>query len=450
MRLSQIVVVGMMVLAGWIAPARSVPSDSLTLDQAWQVLLQRNLTLKQQQAAIQRAEAALRQARTMRLPTLQAGGSYKYISEVPRLEVPPPPVPGFQFPEIQAGANNQYDLYLQVVQPVFTGMRLTNMVRLQNMQLQKTRVQAQRVQQQLLFQVGRLFYNYQLNKLQKEVLEASLQRLEAGVSRARALYQAKQVTAFDTLRLANQQLRLRNHIRNVERQNDIVLEKLRTILNLDSLAPPAGVSVTAITMHLPAEQSFQQQALAHRPELREMQLRQKSAQLGVRIAKAAYMPQVSAFAAVHYGNPGANFFKQEWNVYTLAGVQLSFDVWNWGRSYYRVQEKTALVRQLSLEEQKRLRAIREEVHTVYLQMQQVAENQAYLEQLVAQESLRYQLVKSKFENGYATSLDLQEAESALTSAQLQLQQNRIAWMQLQLQMKFVTGTIGKNLEEYHE
>ncbi len=450
MRLSQIVVVGMMVLAGWIAPARSAPSDSLTLDQAWQVLLQRNLTLKQQQAAIQRAEAALRQARTMRLPTLQAGGSYKYISEVPRLEVPPPPVPGFQFPEIQAGANNQYDLYLQVVQPVFTGMRLTNMVRLQNMQLQKTRVQAQRVQQQLLFQVGRLFYNYQLNKLQKEVLEASLQRLEAGVSRARALYQAQQVTAFDTLRLANQQLRLRNHIRNVERQNDIVLEKLRTILNLDSLAPPAGVSVAAITMHLPAEQSFQQQALAHRPELREMQVRQKSAQLGVRIAKAAYMPQVSAFAAVHYGNPGANFFKQEWNVYTLAGVQLSFDVWNWGRSYYRVQEKTALVRQLSLEEQKRLRAIREEVHTVYLQMQQVAENQTYLEQLVAQESLRYQLVKSKFENGYATSLDLQEAESALTSAQLQLQQNRIAWMQLQLQMKFVTGTIGKNLEEYHE
>ena len=181
-----------------------------------------------------------------------------------------------------------------------------------------------------------------------------------------------------------------------------------------------------------------------------MQLRQKSAQLGVRIAKAAYMPQVSAFAAVHYGNPGANFFKQEWNVYTLAGEQLTFDVWNWGRSYYRVQEKTALVHQLSLEEQKRLRAIREEVHTVYLQMQQVAENQAYLEQLVAQESLRYQLVKSKFENSYATSLDLQEAESALTSAQLQLQQNRIAWMQLQLQMKFVTGTIGKNLEEYHE
>jgi len=58
-----------------------------------------------------RAEAVLRQARTMRLPTLQAGGSYKYISDIPRLEVPPPPVPGFQFPEIQAGANNQYDLY---------------------------------------------------------------------------------------------------------------------------------------------------------------------------------------------------------------------------------------------------------------------------------------------------------------------------------------------------
>jgi len=129
---------------------------------------------------------------------------------------------------------------------------------------------------------------------------------------------------------------------------------------------------------------------------------------------------------------------------------LSFDVWNWGRSYYRVQEKTAQVRQLSLEEQKRLRAIREEVHTVYLQMQQVAENQTYLEQLVEQESLRYQLVKNKFEHGYATSLDLQEAESALTGAQLQLQQNRIAWMQLQLQMQFVTGTIGKNLEEYHE
>ncbi len=422
--------------------------DSLTLEQVWQLLEQRNLSLKQQQLAIERAVAIAKQAQTLRWPTLQAGGSYKYISDIPSLEFPPT-VPGFQFPRIEAGAHNQYDVFVQVVQPIFTGLRLTNTVRLQQTRLQQTKIQAVRVRHQLLLQVGQLYYTVQLNRLQQAVLQTSLQRVQTALARARALYRAQQVTAFDTLRLANQGLRLRNQINNMQRQNTIIVDKLHTLLNVDSL-PPLPQSIPPKALHLNSEVVYQQMAMQHRPELEEVRLRQKSALLSTRIAKAAFFPQFSAYAAVHYGNPGANFFKKEWNIYTLAGVQMSFDLWNWGRTQYRVQETTAQLQQLSLEEQKLVRNIQQEVHTVYLQLQQVIEDQGYLTQLVEQETLRYQLVQHKFKNGYATSLDLQEAESSLTAAQLQLQRNRIAWEQLQLQMAWVTGTIGKNLEENHE
>ncbi len=443
-------VLGVTILQATPSARQAFPSvkDSLTLRSAWWLLLQNNLTLKQQQAALEKARALYHQVQTNRLPTLQAGGSYRYISDIPQLELPIP-IPGVTLPQIEAGAHNQYDLFLQVVQPVFTGFRLRNVVKMQKHQVESMRIATQRVQQQLLFQVGQLYYTYQLNLLQQRVVAASIRRIETGIARSRALFAHQQITAFDTLRFVNQRLRLVNQFRNLKRQNEMVLSQLRVLLNKDSLPTPKQ-KLEGLDFALQPEGYYQNLARQNRPELQEVHFRKQVALLGQRVAKAAYFPQISAYAAVHYGNPGANFFRKEWNVYTLAGLQFSFDVWNWGRTYYQVQEAAARMRQLSLEDEKLLQQIQSEVHTTYLQLLQIQEEQAYLQRLVEQEMLRYQLVQHKYQVGMATSLDLQEAESALTTAQLQLEANRIAWLKLKLKMDLVTGTIGKNLEGNHE
>ncbi len=433
----------------WVQGGLAAPADSLNLATIWKILLQQNLTLQQQTAAIDAATAALNEARTRLWPTIQIGGSYQYLSDVPRLSLDTP-LPGVQFPEIEAGAHHQYDLHLQVLQPLFTGFKLKRLVSIQRQQVAAQRHQAILVRQQLLYQSGNLYVAFQLARLQQQTVEASMQRLLVNIRRARSLFRHQQVTAFDTLRLANQYLRLKNQLVNVQRQQQQILAQLETLLNQPIQPDQIPLPDFDDEMQLPPETTYWQQAVTSHPRLQAVVLQKRIAQLTQQVARADGLPQLHAYASFHYGNPGANFFERRWNFYTRAGVQLQFDLWNWGRTHYRVQQAAAQLRRLSLEEDKMVQAIRTEIHTTYLQLEQVKDNHRYLQQLVRQEQLRFQLVQNRFQAGLATSLDLQEAESALTAAQLQLQQNRMTWLRLQLRMALATGTIGQNIEGNHE
>ncbi len=435
------------VLLVWAQWTMAIPPDSLNLKEIWKVLSVQNLTLQQQRAAIEAASATLNQARTNLWPTIQVGGSYQYISDIPRLSFALP-LPGVQFPEIEAGAHNQFDFRLQISQPLFTGFKLTNAVAIETQRVAAQRIQAMRVRQQLLYQSGHLYLAYHLARLQQRTLQTSWKRLQASLIRSRSLFKHQQATAFDTLRLANQQLRLRNQMAQIQRQQEQILVQLQALLNYSTL-PVLSSPDTTEPMLLVPEKVYWQQALANRPELQSLKIQKQIAHLTQRIAQAEYFPQVYAFASFHYGNPGANFFERRWNFYTVAGVQMQFDLWNWGRTHYRIQEARARWHSISLKEAKIIQDVRTEIHSLYLEMQQVRANQRYLQHLVEQERLRFQLVQNGFQAGVATSLDLQEAESALTAAQLQRYQNQIAWLRLKLQMALATGTIGQNLEESH-
>jgi outer membrane protein TolC len=61
--------------------------------------------------------------------------------------------------------------------------------------------------------------------------------------------------------------------------------------------------------------------------------------------------------------------------------------------------------------------------------------------LFAQEREKYRIVSQKFKQGLATSLDLTEAETDLTAAELQLQQNYIGWLKHMATLNYVTGKI---------
>ena len=62
--------------------------------------------------------------------------------------------------------------------------------------------------------------------------------------------------------------------------------------------------------------------------------------------------------------------------------------------------------------------------------------------LVALEKERYRIVKENYEQGLSTIIDLNNAENALTAAELELQKEYIAWFQNKLMLDYATGRIG--------
>ncbi|MBN2365044.1 MAG: TolC family protein [Calditrichaeota bacterium] len=101
---------------------------------------------------------------------------------------------------------------------------------------------------------------------------------------------------------------------------------------------------------------------------------------------------------------------------------------------------------MTLDEKKLLDKINQQVEDAYANLQSDIDQIAFLKRLVDQEKERYRIVREKFNQGLATTLDLNDAENALTSAELRLQQSYAKWRQDAAFMDYATGQIKYRME----
>jgi len=413
----------------------------LTLQQSWQITQKNNYTLQQQEILISKIAEEVSIQKTGYLPTFSAAASYSYISELARLDLPIT-VPGLNIPTIEAGVNNQYNLGVMVMQPIFLGFRTKNLVNSANQQLQAQTVQKTVVQNTLLLQVGLLYYNIQLNLMQQDVLSESIKRANNQLQLMRNLFEAAQMTAFDTLEVANRKLQLKNQLLKLDNLNQILNTKLGHILNKEDLPEIERLTPEAVALTLKELTDYQNQAIQQRPELQQILSLQKAQSFGMKALKSVYYPQIYSSFSYHYARPGVNFFKDEWMDYYAVGVNLQWNLWNWKKDQRKVQQMNYEVQRLQLQNQKLVQDILQQVKEAYQHLKTTFQQIQLQKQLLKQEKERYRITEEKYQQGQVSTLDISTAEHALTQAHLEQQKNYINWYQYRLQLDFATGIIG--------
>ncbi len=433
-------VFGLLVFMLLTAPVPAQEVNTYTsLQDIWQALSRQNANLAQLDAALEQADLDVRARRASRLPALQAGAGYNYISETARFTLPFT-LPGTPPQEIEAGVKNQYDLNLRVQQPVFTGFRLKNEVQLARTRKESVALQKAITRNQLFLLAGQIYYRYQLNRMQQNLLQKGLNRLDIQLQKVRNFFLSEQATSFDTLEVYNRKLELANRLQRLRRLERIILSQLQHVLN-DTAAVRIAPSPLPgkPQFRLQPFETYLQQALRQRPELRHLSLREQSQSHLIRIAKSALLPQVFASASFHYARPGVNFFQDEWMTYYTVGVQLQWRLWNWRQDHYRVQQARVELNRLRLQERALVQDIRQQVQEAYLNLENALEQIRLQERLVEQERERYRRVSERYDQGLAALLDLRNAETRLTESELQLQSTYIEAYQAYLQLQYATG-----------
>jgi outer membrane protein TolC len=415
----------------------SYAQESFSLQDAWAITLQNNFTLEQQEKLISRAAEEISIQKSEMLPTLSAGGLYNYQSALPELQLP---FPGAD--KITAGTYHQYDLNLSLNQKVFSGFRTHNLIKAAQEQHHSKSLQKQTVTNQLLLQVGRVFYEIQFNLLQQDVIEQSIQRANNQLLLLRNLLAAEQVTPFDTLEVANRKLQLHTQLTTLENTEIILLSKLAYLMNVQEAPRITPLKLHTSDLTLGDLQDYQNQAFKQRPELQNNAALQRAQSFRSRTLQASYYPQIFARAAYHYARPGVNFFQDEWMDYYTITFNFQWKLWSWKRNYRKVQQSRLDFERLDLEIQQLQHDISQQVKEAYQNLLSVRDQIRLQEKLADQERMRYQLTHDRYEQGLVTSLDLSSAEHALTEAELILQKNYISWYQQQLNLKLATGTIG--------
>lgn len=419
-----------------------VSAQELTLRDAWQIALQKNLTLQQVEKSIQQAEQEIKIQQSGFLPSVNGSGSYRYQSEIPSLELP------FQIPgqgpiNIEAGFKNQYDLNVGMQQPIFTGFRTYHLARAAKDQLQARLAGKKSTQNQLLLQIGQLYYTIQSNSLQQDIISQSIQRADNQLQKVNSLLTAEQAIPFDTLEISNRKLQHQIQLKNLENINHILLSQFNYLLNIDSVQAVQKVSIESMTLSLNSLQDYQETALEQRPELAQLNFSKKAQSNQVKVFRSVLLPQVYASGSYHYARPGVNFFKDEWMDYYTVGVNLQWSLWNWGRDYRKIKQARYEYDRLNLQNQELVNQINQQVKETYRYLENIREQIELQQKLVDQERTRYQMTEDMYLQAQATSLDLSDAERRLTEADLLLKEKYMEWYQYYLKMDYVTGTIGQ-------
>lgn len=170
-------------------------------------------------------------------------------------------------------------------------------------------------------------------------------------------------------------------------------------------APPGG----AVTL----EEAWSQ-ARRQRPELRVLAKRLEQADKSIDLAWSKMLPVVSALAV--YQHVEGQIFQPKDSVF--AGLTASWTFWEWGATYYGIDEAKAGEAQARVMTEMASEQIMLEVRKNWLELETARARHRVAETALVQAEEAARIEKARYESGTATATDLLDAEASLSQARI--------------------------------
>jgi outer membrane protein len=399
---SALLLLGLVLAAGSL---RAQTTNALTLSDCLRESLHANHTLLARSAEREAAGARAKGSTAARLPRLFAIGSAQHTTDPYRLQA--------------ATENNQPGIFTRdtwqatagISLPLYAGGRLTAEQNASRLLAEAASSDLTFARQALAVRVVTLYEDALALRAVIRSLDQSRATLTAQVERIDALLRQQKAAEVDRLRVAVRLARVEQNAIEARNRLEIVQATLTVLMGrepsaawtlADNLSAPAAAPVDLMTSHdLRADE-----AAAH--------ARAASAVQQARAAHSGYWPTVEGVAT--YGQRGDFHSSQDFDV-GFAGIALTWNIWDLGRTKSRVNEARAIqrAREEAASEttlQRRLELANAEAD-IRAAAARVEASRLAVEQ--AQESLRIE--QRKYELGQGTITDVLDAQAAADEAE---------------------------------
>lgn len=274
------------------AQQQGAGSDGIwSLQEAVNYARANNLGVRQNSLNRDLNRADLNQSRAQRLPSINANGNYSFNTG------------SFQDPvtfSLLTQNARTSNVSVNASLPLFSGFQLTNQVKQNSLNLEASQQDYLSAQNDITIQIVTAYLNILFSNEQMNV--SDLQRTLTGdqLSRTRALFQAGSVAENAVLDLESQLATDELNFITAQNQRDISRLTLMQLLNIQT-SEDFQVEVPDIPepdqnpVIVDGRQVFDI-ALQTQPAIRATELRVRSAETGISLARGAYYPRLSLFA----------------------------------------------------------------------------------------------------------------------------------------------------------
>jgi outer membrane protein len=242
------------------------------------------------------------------------------------------------------------------------------------------------------------------------VQEQSLERADLNLRSARGFFEVGTRPKSDVARaevdVANARVDL-IRARNAER---VARAALNTAMGIPVDTPTQVQDILFYQKIELDSKQLQAQALAQRPEYKQVRLRVAQTEAQLRRANRDFLPDVTGTGT--YGGI-RNDLNEVWEV----GVALTWTLFDGGNMIAQVREKRALVESARAQVKVTELNIAQEVEQTYLVVNEAQERIAASQTAVASAQENFRLAQGRFDAGVGTILELTDAQLFLTQAQ---------------------------------
>ncbi|MFN2395826.1 MAG: TolC family protein [Bacteroidales bacterium] len=335
-------------------------------------------------------------------------------------------LPGFDFP---SPTRDQYRMSLELQQMIYDGGTAKHRQKLREAQhlaeLNEIEVQLY----QVLEQVNRHFFRYFILEENLKVLDLTREEINQRIHSVRSAVENGALLPSAQWTLEAELLRLE------QKRNELLTT---ADANLEILGILTGEDLADKKPALPVK-IFNAEGPLNRPELKLFELQKESLFAASGLTSTARMPRISTFAQAGYGRPGLNMLSEDFDFFYLAGIRLSWNIWDWDKTNNEKQIQQVKAEIIHAQEKVFEQKISIALTSVTSLILQIEKNIEKDMQIIALREKILESAGSQLQNGVITSTEYLQQVNSLAQAKIEARSNQVRLIQARAEYNIITG-----------
>ncbi len=292
-------------------------TDSMDIDKCRRMTIERYPLVGDLDKNLETNQLRIENIRTIYYPTLQLTGQYIHLADVPHMAIQNPL---FSFPVV---GKDQYKLAIEARQVIYDGGLTKRRKDVEEINLLADNQDIEVKLYQLNEQVNELYFmvlmfqkQYNLLALTEFNLQEQLKAVESGVRNGVLLPGDADVIKAEILKLKQRLEELQSgKLSGIEMLSELMDTSLSQEMNFVS----------------PVLNTQTPNTIVNRPEYKLLELQSEKIEKVDRLNHAYRFPYLGLFGQFGYGYPGMNMLEDKANIIYSFGVNLSWNIWDWGK-----------------------------------------------------------------------------------------------------------------------
>ncbi len=408
-------------LAQTEAPARA----ALSLDYCVRTALKNNHSLLAESERIEAARAGVGQAKSYFLPKLGISETYM-LSDNPvmafgsKLNQGAFTAADFDVTKLNdPDAVENFNFRAEVVQPVFNGGREIVGLKMARLGLQSSEKVFERARHETVYQVVRAYYGVALAGEYVKVADKAFDTTRHHLETAQKFFDQGMLVGSEVL-LAKVRLEEVREM-SIKAENGLMTAKagLNLLMGRDQ-DEPVELAETLGPGEKPGELSvYLKEAVNARPDLEAMRINVRNLEAGIDMARTGYLPNINFIG--RYELDDEHPFRGRGESYTLLGT-ISWNLFDGFLTTKKVSEARANYNAMDQMQEQMKEGVLFEVRQAYNKVVEAGQRIEAAAAAVAEGEEALRIIERRFEAGMTKTLDVLDAETALTRARTNLAQ----------------------------